>query len=53
MITSKEDDMCWILELQAHEELESATRIESPVYEITHENVFGVWNLTTLIKKVT
>ena len=43
--------MCWILQLQAQQELEGLNRIEASVHEITHEDVSGVWDLTTPVEQ--
>jgi hypothetical protein len=51
MVTSEEGDVRWVLEFEAQKELEGLYRVESSVYEISHENVARVWDFTTFIEK--
>jgi len=50
VISSKESNVSRILELKAEEELESFDRVVTTINKVTHENVAGIRNLTTLIK---
>jgi hypothetical protein len=51
MVSSEESNVSWVLQLEAEQELEGLDRVESSVNEISHEDVSGVWNLTTFVEK--
>lgn len=51
VISSKEGDVSWVLQLQAKQELEGLDRVEPSVNEVAHEDVPRVWNLATLVEK--
>jgi len=50
VITSKESDVSWVFHLKAQKKLESFDGVESSINKISHENVFGIGNLTTFVK---
>lgn len=52
MVTSEESNVSWVLELEAKEKLECFHGIEASIDKITHENVAGVWDLTTLVEEL-
>jgi len=52
VITSEEGDVSWILHLKTEKKLESFDRVESSVNEISHEDVFGIGNLTTFVENL-
>lgn len=52
MITSEESNVCWVLKLQAEQELECFNWVVTSIDEISHENVACVGDLTSLIEKL-
>lgn len=51
VVASQQRDVCWVLHLEAEEQLEGLDRVEAAIDEVTHEDVPGIWNLTAFIEK--
>ena len=52
VITSEKSDMCWVLELEAKEQLECFHGVEASIDEVTHEDVACVWDLAALVEEL-
>jgi len=52
MVSSQQGDVRWILQLQAQKQLEGLYGVEASVYEVTHENVSGLGDLTALVEQL-
>jgi len=50
VVTSKECNMSWILELEAKKELECFNRVEASIDKVTHEDISSVWDFSTFVK---
>jgi len=50
MIASKQGDASWILQFQAHQELEGLNWVIAAVHKISHENIACVGHLTTMFE---
>jgi len=50
MVSSKQGDVCWVLHLEAQQELEGLDWVEASIYKITHENVSWTWDLSSLVE---
>jgi len=51
VVSSQKGDVSWVLQLQAQEKLECLNRVEPSVDKVSHEDVSGVGDLTSLIEK--
>ena len=51
VVTSEEGDVSGVPHLQAHQKLECLNRVESTVYEISHEDVASLGNVTSLVEE--
>ena len=52
MVSSQKSDTVGIPKLKAEEELKGLDGVVTTVDEVSHENIAGVWNLTSLFKKL-
>ena len=52
MVTSKQGDVRWVLQLEAQQKLESFYRVISAVNIVAHENVAGVRDLAASIEEL-
>ena len=52
VVASQKSDVCWVLHLEAQQELEGFNRVESSVDKVTHENVARRWDLATLVEQL-
>lgn len=52
VVSSQESDAVGILKLEAEEELEGLDGVVATVDEVSHEDVAGVWDLTSLFEKL-
>ena len=52
MITSQQGDVARVSDLECHEQLESFDRIVATVNKISHENVAGLRDLTSLVEQL-
>ena len=52
MVSSEKGDVSWVLQLKAQQKLEGLNRVEASVDEVTHENVSGVWDLSSLVEQL-
>ena len=50
VVASEESDMGRILKLEAEEQLEGLDRVVAAVYEVTHEDVAGVRDLSSFVE---
>jgi len=51
VVTSEEGDVSGVPHLQAHQKLECLNRVESTVYEISHEDVASLGNVSSLVEE--
>jgi len=51
VVSSKESNVSWILEFQAEKELESLNWVVSSINKISHKDIAGVRDLTSLVEK--
>lgn len=51
VVTSEQGDGAGVLQLEAHEKLESFNGVVASINEVTHENVLGSRDLTTFLEK--
>ena len=51
VVTSQQGDVLGVFQLQAQQELETLHWVKSSVHVIAHEDVFGCWDLSTLVEQ--
>jgi hypothetical protein len=52
VVSTEESDVSGVLHLEAHQKLESLNRVEAAINKISHEDVAGLGNVSTLVEKL-